>query len=112
MLGKIVESGLKSFYKENTLLDQAFVYEPSKTIAQLLKELGTKVGKPVQLTHFVRYALGEGITREETDFAAEVAAPVGNRQEARRRRRRALTARAVPAASCMTGICVTGMRID
>ena len=38
VMAKIVESGLKSFYKENTLLDQAFVYEPSKTIGQLVKE--------------------------------------------------------------------------
>ena len=39
VLAKIVESGLKSFYKDNTLLDQAFVYEPSKSVGQLLKEL-------------------------------------------------------------------------
>jgi elongation factor Ts len=77
VLAKIVESGLKSFYKESTLLDQAFVYEPSKSVGQLLKELSAKVGAPVTLKSFVRYGLGEGIEKEETDFAAEVAAQSG-----------------------------------
>ena len=77
VMGKIVESGLKSFYKESTLLDQAFVYEPSKSVGQLLKELSGKLGTPVELKGFVRYALGEGIAKEETDFAAEVAAQSG-----------------------------------
>ncbi len=77
VLAKIVESGLKSYYKENTLLDQPFVYEPSKSVSQMLKEAASKSGKPVALTGFVRYALGEGIEKEETDFAAEVAAQSG-----------------------------------
>ena len=79
VLGKIVESGLKSFYKENTLLDQPSVIpdHAGKTFTQLLKEAEGKLGKPVKLTGFVRYALGEGIAREETDFAAEVAAQSG-----------------------------------
>ena len=77
VLAKIVESGLKSYYKEATLLGQAFVYEPSKSIEQVLKEAGSKVGKPVTLKAFVRYALGEGIEKEETDFAAEVAQQSG-----------------------------------
>ena len=77
VMAKIVESGLKSFYKENTLLDQSFVYDPSKSVGQMLKEVSGKVGKPVELTGFVRYALGEGIEKEETDFAAEVAAQSG-----------------------------------
>lgn len=76
VLAKIVESGLKSFYKDNTLLDQAFVYEPSKSVGQLLKELSGK-GAPVALKGFVRFALGEGIEKEQTDFAAEVAAQSG-----------------------------------
>ena len=77
VLAKIVESGLKSYYKEHTLLDQAFVYEPSKSVAQMLKEASSKVGKPVELKGFVRFALGEGIEKEESDFAAEVAAQSG-----------------------------------
>ena len=79
VLARIVESGLKSFYKENTLLDQPSVIpdHAGKTFAQLLKEAEGKLGGPVALKGFVRYALGEGITREETDFAAEVAAQSG-----------------------------------
>ena len=75
VMAKIVESGLKSYYKEVTLLDQPFVHDGSKTVAQVLKEAEGKAGGPVKLTGFVRYALGEGIEKEEApDFAAEVAA--------------------------------------
>jgi elongation factor Ts len=78
VLAKIVESGLKTYYKEVTLLEQAFVHEPSKSVAQVLKEAESKVGSPIKLTGFVRYALGEGIEKEEgPDFAAEVAAAAG-----------------------------------
>jgi elongation factor Ts len=78
VLQKIVDSGLKSYYKEVTLLEQAFVHDPSKAVAQVLKEAEAKAGKPVTVTSFVRYALGEGIEKEEAqDFAAEVAAAAG-----------------------------------
>ncbi|MDB5591141.1 translation elongation factor Ts [Enterovirga sp.] len=79
VLAKIVESGLRSFYKENTLLDQPSVIpdHAGKTFTQLLKEAEGRLGKPVAIKGFVRYALGEGIAREETDFAAEVAAQSG-----------------------------------
>ncbi|MFG1400849.1 translation elongation factor Ts [Xanthobacter sediminis] len=74
---KIAESGMKSFFKENTLLDQAFVHDGSKSVAQVLKEAEGQVGAPINLIAFVRFALGEGIEKEETDFAAEVAAAAG-----------------------------------
>ncbi|MXQ10968.1 translation elongation factor Ts [Microvirga makkahensis] len=78
VMQKIVESGLKSYFKEVTLLDQPFVHDPSKTVTQVLKEAESKAGKPVNLKAFVRYALGEGIEKEEApDFAAEVAAQAG-----------------------------------
>lgn len=70
---KIVESGLKSFFKENCLLDQASIHDNSKTIGQIVKE-ASGVGAAVELKGFVRYALGEGIEKETGDFAAEVAA--------------------------------------
>ena len=74
VLQKIVESGLKSYYKEVTLLEQPFVHDGSKTVAQVLKESAGKAGGPVAITGFVRYALGEGIEREDgPDFATEVA---------------------------------------
>ncbi|KAA2237019.1 translation elongation factor Ts [Salinarimonas soli] len=79
VMQKIVESGLKSYYKEVTLVEQPFVHDGSKTVAQVLKEAESKVGAPLKLTGFVRYALGEGIEKEESDFAAEVAAQAGVR---------------------------------
>jgi elongation factor Ts len=74
VIDKIVESGLKTFYKEVCLLEQAFIHEPDKNVAQAVKEAEGKVGAPVKVTGFVRYALGEGIERPDSDFAAEVAA--------------------------------------
>jgi elongation factor Ts len=76
VIDKIVESGLKTFYKEVCLLDQAFIHEPDKSVAQALKEAEGKAGGPVKVTGFVRYALGEGIDRPDTDFGGEVAALV------------------------------------
>src|ERR1700681_434074 len=49
MIEKIVESGLKTFYKEVCLLDQAFIHEPDKTVAQAIKEAEGKVGAPVKV---------------------------------------------------------------
>jgi len=78
VLEKIVESGLKSYYKEVTLLEQPFVHDPSKSVAQVLKEADGKVGGAVKLKAFVRFALGEGIEKDDgPDFAAEVAAQAG-----------------------------------
>jgi len=79
VVDKIVESGLKTFYKEVCLLDQPYIHDPDKSVAQAVKEAGGKAGGPIKITGFVRYALGEGIDREEKDFAAEVAAAAGSR---------------------------------
>ena len=81
VIEKIVESGLKTYYKEVCLLEQASVHgeHNGKSIAQVLKEAEGKVGGPVKITGFVRYALGEGIEKQETDFAAEVAAVSGQK---------------------------------
>ena len=77
VIEKIVESGLKTYYKEVCLLDQVYAIDPSKSVAQALKEAETRVGAPIKVTGFVRYALGEGIDKQESDFAAEVAAAAG-----------------------------------
>ena len=73
---KIVESGLRTFYKEVCLLDQAFIHEPDKSVAQAVREAEGKVGAPIKVTGFVRYSLGEGIDRPDSDFGGEVAALV------------------------------------
>ena len=77
VIDKIVESGLKTFYKEVCLLEQAYVHDPAKSVAQAVKEAEGKVGGPIRLTGFVRYALGEGIEKQDSDFAAEVKAAAG-----------------------------------
>jgi elongation factor Ts len=79
MIEKIVDSGLKTFYKEQTFLEQPFIFDDSgkKSVAQAVKEAEGKVGGPIKITGFVRYGLGEGIEKQESDFAAEVAAAAG-----------------------------------
>jgi elongation factor Ts len=77
VIEKIVESGLKTFYKEVCLLDQAYIREPDKSVAQFLKESESRVGAPIKIGGYARYALGEGIDKQESDFAAEVAAAAG-----------------------------------
>ena len=77
VLEKIVESGFKTYCKEVCLLEQPFVYDASKNIAQAVKEAEKSVGAPVALKNFVRFALGEGIDKPVgPDFAAEVASMV------------------------------------
>ncbi len=74
VLEKIVESGLKTYFKEVCLVDQAFIHDPAKTVAQVVAEAAKAAGAPVALKGFVRFALGEGIEKgDEPDFAAEVA---------------------------------------
>lgn len=78
MIEKIVESGLKTYYKEVCLLDQAYIHDPSKSVSQALNEIKASVGDAVEITGFVRYALGEGIEKGDgPDFATEVAAAAG-----------------------------------
>jgi elongation factor Ts len=77
MIEKITESGLKTFYKEQTLLEQPFIFDDKKSVGQALKETEGKVGGPIKVTAFARFALGEGIEKGTSDFAAEVAAAAG-----------------------------------
>ncbi|WP_020178220.1 translation elongation factor Ts [Methylopila sp. M107] len=77
VIEKIVESGIKTFYKEATLLEQPFVHDTSKTVAQAVKAVEAEAGAPIKIVGFVRLALGEGVEKEESDFAAEVAAASG-----------------------------------
>jgi len=63
MIGKIVESGLKTFYKEVCLLDQSYIHDPAKSVAQAVKESEGKAGAPIKVVGFARFALGEGIEK-------------------------------------------------
>ena len=66
VIEKIVDSGLKTFYKEACLVDQDYIHEPGKSVTQALKEAESKVGAPIKIGGFVRYALGEGIEKPAT----------------------------------------------
>ncbi|AUC97299.1 elongation factor Ts [Bradyrhizobium sp. SK17] len=79
VIEKIVDSGLKTYYKEVCLLDQAFIHDSGKSVAQAVKEAEGRVGGPIKIAGFVNYALGEGIEKQESDFAAEVAAASGKK---------------------------------
>jgi elongation factor Ts len=67
VIDKIVESGLKTFYKEVCLLDQAFIHAPDKSVAQAIKEAEGTVGAPVKVTGFVYYKVGEGIEKQDSE---------------------------------------------
>jgi elongation factor Ts len=63
VLEKIMESGLKSFAKENCLLDQAFVIDPTKSVAQAMQQAASQAGAPIAIAGFVRFQLGEGVEK-------------------------------------------------
>jgi elongation factor Ts len=73
IIPKIVEGGIKKFYEEVVLLHQLFVLDGKTKIADVLKAAEKDAGAPIALTGFARYMLGEGIEKETSDFAAEVA---------------------------------------
>ncbi len=76
IIEKMVEGRLRKFYEEVVLLKQAFVLNPDVTVEKALKDAEKEIGAPAKITAFVRFALGEGIEKETSDFAAEVAAAV------------------------------------
>ncbi len=77
VMEKIIASGLKTYGKENCLLEQAYVHDGTKSVTQVMAELGSKLGTPVKLLGYVRMQLGEGIEKVVDDFAAEVAKAAG-----------------------------------
>lgn len=78
IIEKMVEGRMRKYYEEVVLLKQAFVIDPDKTVEQAIKDAEAGAGAPIKPVAFVRMALGEGVEKEESDFAAEVAAAAGN----------------------------------
>ncbi|ENN91619.1 MULTISPECIES: translation elongation factor Ts [Bartonella] len=74
IIEKMVEGRMRKFYEEVVLLSQAFVMNPDVTVEAALKDAEKSIGAPATITGFIRFALGDGVEKEETDFAAEVAA--------------------------------------
>jgi elongation factor Ts len=73
IIEKMVEGRMRKFYEEAVLLEQAFVVDPDRRVKQVVEGLEKEVGQPVKVTAFARLALGEGVTKEDNDLAAEVA---------------------------------------
>lgn len=79
IIEKMVEGRMRKFYEEVVLTKQAFVINPDLTVEKALEAAAKDAGAPAKITGFVRFALGEGIEREQSDFAAEVAAAAGKK---------------------------------
>lgn len=74
VIAKMVEGRLRKYYEEVVLLQQPFVHDPDNTVAKAMDAAAKDAGAPIKITGFYRFALGEGIEKGESDFAAEVAA--------------------------------------
>ncbi|MDF2797858.1 MAG: elongation factor Ts [Devosia sp.] len=81
IIDKMVEGRVRKYYEEVTLLAQTFVIDGETKVGDAIKNAEKAVGAPIKLTKFIRYALGEGIEKVESDFAAEVAATAGIKNE-------------------------------
>jgi elongation factor Ts len=82
VIAKMVEGRVRKFYEEQTLLAQTFVIDGESKVKDVVAKAEKDAGAPIKVTKFVRYSLGEGIEKAETDFAAEVAATSGVPQAA------------------------------
>jgi elongation factor Ts len=76
VIDKIVEGRLNKFYEESVLLDQPFVKDPSKTVAEMVTEKVAKTGEKITIRRFTRYKMGEGLDKRDEDFGNEVASLV------------------------------------
>lgn len=74
IIEKMVEGRIRKFFEESVLLNQSFVMNPDVTVAQAIKDAEGDVGAPITMKAFALFKLGDGIEKEEEDFAAEVAA--------------------------------------
>ena len=77
IIAKMVEGSVKKFAKENALLSQLFVMDNKTPVADVVAKVAKDSGTTIVLKDYVRFQLGEGIEKEESDFAAEVAATAG-----------------------------------
>ncbi|MGB3311143.1 MAG: translation elongation factor Ts, partial [Nodosilinea sp.] len=82
MQEKIVEGRIQKRLKELSLMDQPFIKDQNISVEELIKQAVSKLGENIQVRRFSRFVLGEGIEKEETNFADEVAAQTGMKKEA------------------------------
>ncbi|OUL21958.1 translation elongation factor Ts [Nostoc sp. T09] len=76
---KIVQGRIEKRLKEFALLDQPFIRDQSISVEDLVKQVKSKLGQDIKIKRFVRYVLGEGIEKQESNFAEEVAAQMGTK---------------------------------
>ncbi len=74
IVDRMVEGRLRKFYEETVLLDQVYVIDGESRVGKVVEAAAKEAGSPIRVAGFVRFALGEGIDRPTTDFAAEVGA--------------------------------------
>ena len=74
IIERMVDGRLRKFYEEFVLLEQIFVIDQESRVSKVVENAAKAAGAPIAVTGFARFALGEGIERRRTDFAAEVAA--------------------------------------
>ena len=77
VVDRMVEGRIKKYYKEVCLLEQEFVKDPSKTIAQLVSDATIKIGEKISVRRFARFQMGEGLEKRKDDFAEEVRKQAG-----------------------------------
>ena len=77
IIEKIIEGQVNKFYADICLLEQPYVKDSDKSVQQYLNETISGIGENISIRRFTRYALGEGLAKKESDFAAEVAAAAG-----------------------------------
>ena len=82
IVAKMVEGGIAKYRKENALVSQLLVMDGKTKISDVVANAAKAAGKPIKLVDYVRFQLGEGIEKETSDFAAEVAAASGVKQPA------------------------------
>jgi elongation factor Ts len=78
VIEKMMEGRMRKFYEESVLMNQVFVIDGETTIAKVIEKASKDLGAPVEIEGFVRYQVGEGIEKVETDFADEVKALSGH----------------------------------
>ncbi|MBK1836167.1 elongation factor Ts [Azospirillum sp. YIM B02556] len=77
IIEKMVEGRVRKFYEEVCLLEQTYVIDGETKVRKVVENTAKDIGAPVKVTGFTRFALGEGIEKAQSDFAAEVAAAAG-----------------------------------
>jgi elongation factor Ts len=77
IIEKMVLGSTRKFYEEVVLTEQAYIMDDKSKVSAAIEKAGKEIGAPVKLAGFIRFGLGEGIQKEEKDFAAEVAAVAG-----------------------------------